>query len=157
STGRLTGAAFVGWDATYSFNADARRIPVESIDAMTFPDMPMTGYVDFSASGSGTFDEPRYDVRGRIVDFFVLDEGIGQLSGRLAVRGDVLSIAQLEIASPRLAVSGAGRVTFTPGRDADLTLRLTNTSIDPFVRVLDPRLSPLTTAKASGTLHAVGP
>jgi hypothetical protein len=157
SSGRLTGAAFVGWDGTYSFNADARRIPVETIDAMTWPDMPLSGLVDFSASGSGDFDDPRYDVRGRIVDFYVRDEGIGQVSGRLAVRGDVLSIAQLEIASARLAVSGAGRVTFTPGRDADLTLRFTNSSLDPYVRLFEPRLSPLTTATASGTLHVVGP
>ena len=27
--GTVTGAAFVGWDSTYSFNADGRRIPVE--------------------------------------------------------------------------------------------------------------------------------
>jgi TamB, inner membrane protein subunit of TAM complex len=157
STGRLTGAAFVGWDGTYSFNADARRIPVEAIDAMAWPDMPFAGFVDFSASGSGDFDDPRYDVRGRIVDFYVRDEGIGQVSGRLAVRGDVLSIAQLEVASPRLAVSGAGRVTFTPGRDADLTLRFTNSSLDPYVRLMEPRFSPLTTATASGTLRIVGP
>ena len=55
STGRVTGAAFVGWDGTYSFNADARRIPVEAIDAMVWPDMPLAGFVDFSASGSGDF------------------------------------------------------------------------------------------------------
>ena len=102
STGRVTGAAFVGWDGTYSFNADARRIPVESLDSMVWPDMPFTGFVDFSASGSGDFDDPRYDVRGRVVDFYARDEGIGQVSGRLAVRGDVLSIAQLEVASPGL-------------------------------------------------------
>ena len=28
STGAVTGAAFVGWDGTYSFNADGRRVPV---------------------------------------------------------------------------------------------------------------------------------
>ena len=31
--GAITGAAYVGWDATYSFNADGRRIPVERIAA----------------------------------------------------------------------------------------------------------------------------
>jgi hypothetical protein len=157
ASGTLTGAAYVGWDGAYSFNADARRIPVEAVDALTSPNLPLTGLVDFSASGSGTFDDPRYDVRGRVVDLFVRDEGIGQVSGRLAVRGDVLSIAQLEVASARLALSGAGRVTFTPDRQADLTLRLTNTSLDPYARLLDPRFSPLTTATASGTLRIVGP
>ena len=32
STGRVTGAAFVGWDGSYSFNADGTKIPVESLE-----------------------------------------------------------------------------------------------------------------------------
>ena len=31
STGSVTGAAWVGWDGNYSFNADGARIPVESL------------------------------------------------------------------------------------------------------------------------------
>lgn len=157
STGAITGAAFVGWDGTYSFNADARRVPVESLAIARFPTLPLTGLLDFSASGSGTFDDPRYSVRGRVVDLFAGEEGLGQLSGRIEVRGDELSIAQLEGASPRLAVSGAGRVTLTPTRDADLTLRFSRTSIDPYVRLLEPRLSPFTTVVVSGGFRVVGP
>lgn len=157
STGRVTGAAFVGWDGTYSFNADGRRVPVESLDIARFPDLPLTGLLDFSAAGNGRFDDPRYSVRGRITDLFVRDEGIGHVTGRLEVRGDVLSIAQLEAASPRLAVSGGGHIIFTPERDADLTLRFSGTSIDPYVRLFEPRLSPFTTAVASGALRLLGP
>ena len=73
------------------------------------------------------------------------------------MRGDELSIAQLEGASPRLAVSGAGRITLSPLRDADLTLRFSRTSIDPYVRLLEPRLSPFTTVVASGGFRVVGP
>jgi hypothetical protein len=157
STGAVTGAAFVGWDGTYSFNADARRVPVESLAVARFPTLPLTGLLDFSASGSGTFDDPRYSVRGRVVDLFAGEEGLGQLTGRIEVRGDELSIAQLEGASPRLAVSGAGRITLSPTRDADLTLRFSRTSIDPYVRLLEPRLSPFTTVVASGGFRVVGP
>jgi autotransporter translocation and assembly factor TamB len=157
STGAVTGAAFVGWDGTYSFNADGRRVPVESLAVARFPTLPLTGLLDFSASGSGTFDEPRYSVRGRVVDLFAAEEGLGQLTGRIEVRGDELSIAQLEGASPRLAVSGGGRITLSPTRDADLTLRFSRTSIDPYVRLLEPRLSPFTTVVASGGFRVVGP
>jgi hypothetical protein len=157
SSGSMTGAAYVGWDGTYSFNADARRIPVDAVDALAYSELPLTGLLEFSASGSGTFEDPRYDVRGRVIDLFVRDEGVGQLSGRLSVRGDLLSIGQLEVASPRLALSGAGRIMLTPDRQADLTLRLTRTSLDPYVRLFDPGFSPLTTATASGTLHIAGP
>ncbi len=75
STGSVTGAAFVGWDGTYSFNADARRVPVESLAVAKFPTLPLTGLLDFSASGSGTFDDPRYSVRGRVVDLFAARGG----------------------------------------------------------------------------------
>ena len=119
--------------------------------------MPLTGLLDFSATGSGTFDEPRYSVRGRVVDLFAGEEGLGQLTGRVEVRGDEMSIAQLEGASPRLAVSGGGRITLSPTRDADLTLRFSRTSIDPYVRLLEPRLSPFTTVVASGGFRVVGP
>ena len=155
--GSVTGAAFVGWDGTYSFNADGRRVPVESLAVARFPSLPLTGLLDFSATGSGTFDEPRYSVRGRVVDLFAGEEGLGQLTGRVEVRGDELSIAQLEGASPRLAVSGGGRITLSPMRDADLTLRFSRTSIDPYVRLLEPRLSPFTTVVASGGFRVVGP
>jgi hypothetical protein len=157
STGTATGAAFVGWDGTYSFNADGRRVPVESLAIAKFDWLPLTGLLDFSASGSGTFDDPRYSVRGRVVDLYAREEGLGQLNGRIEVRGDELSIAQLEGASPRLAVSGGGRITLSPVRDADLTLRFSRTSIDPYVRILQPNLSPFTTAIASGGFRIVGP
>jgi autotransporter translocation and assembly factor TamB len=154
--GGLTGAAFVFWEGRYSFNADGAGIPLETVDALAYPDLPVFGTLTFSASGSGNFDDPRYDVRGRIDDFFVVDEGIGQVNGRLTVRGDSLTIHQLEAASPRLAVSGTGRIMMTDDADAELTLRLTDTSLDPYVRLFEPRLSPFTTAIASGTIRVSG-
>src|SRR5581483_5784720 len=104
----------------------------------------------------GTFAAPDYDVCGRIDDLFIDDEGIGHVTGQLTLRGDQLTIDQFEAASPRLAVSGVGRVSLAGDSDADLTLRLTNTSIDPYVRIFHPQLSPFTTAIASGTIHAKG-
>ncbi len=154
--GDVTGAAYVDWQGHYSFNADGRHIPVEKIDALTYPSMPLFGVLTFTANGSGTFDAPHYDVRGRIDDLFIEDEGIGHVTGQLTVRGDQLTIDQFEAASPRLAVSGVGRVSLAGDSDADLTLRLTNTSIDPYVRIFHPQLSPFTTAIASGTIHAKG-
>ena len=53
------------------------------------------------ATGTGTFDVPRYDVRVRVDDLFAGDEGIGQLTGRLSLRGELLTV-ELEAASPRL-------------------------------------------------------
>ncbi len=154
-TGAITGAAFVGFDGTYSFNADGRRIPLETIAAADYPDAPLSGILQFTASGSGEFDSPRYDVRGSIDDLFVADEGIGQVSGFTTVRADLMTF-EINAASPRLAVTGSGRVALSPEADAELSFRFSDTSLDPYVRAFRPDLSPFTTAVASGTLRAFG-
>ena len=154
--GAITGAAYVGWNGTYSFNADGRRLPVDSLAVATVPDFPgLTGLLDFSAGGSGTFDEPRYDVRLGVQDLFFGDEGIGELTARLSVRDTGLTY-ELEGASPRLAVSGTGRVALDEEADAELSFRVSDTSLDPYIRVFKPDLSPYTTAVASGTIRVVG-
>jgi hypothetical protein len=74
----ITGAAYVAWAGTYSFNADGRRLAVDALDLTYFPTLPpLTGFADFSAAGSGTFEEPRYDVKVNVPDLFIGEEGIG--------------------------------------------------------------------------------
>ena len=156
STGRATGAAWVGWGGDYAFNIDGRRIPVESMAAVSFPRAPLSGLLSFTATGTGTFDQPRYDVtKIRVDDLFAGDEGIGQLTGRLSLRGDLLT-ADFEAASPRLTASGSGRLALTPEMDAEMTLRFNDASLDPYLRFFEPRLSPFTRAIAGGTIRVVG-
>src|SRR5207247_3296311 len=138
--GAVTGAAFVGWDGTYSFNADGRRIPLERISAISFPQAPLSGLGEFTAGGSGTFDQPRYEVKFRASSVVVADEGIGQVTGSLAVTGKDLS-GEVGAASPRLAIPGTGRVALTPQADAEVTFRFHDSSLDPYVRLFLSRLS----------------
>jgi hypothetical protein len=156
-SGTITGAAYVGWNGTYSFNAEGRDIAVDSLDLMTFPDLPpFTGVVQFTADGSATFADPRYNVKVDVQDLFFGDEGLGEVSGRLAVRNELLTY-ELEAASSRLAVSGTGRIALDDDHgDAELMFRVTDASLDPYVRVFKPDLSPYTTAIASGTIRVVG-
>lgn len=153
--GRVTGAAWVGWDGTYSFNADGRRLAVESLTSLAFPTAPLSGLMQFTASGNATFEVPRYDVRARIEDLYAGAEGIGQVTGHLAIRGKLLTI-ELEGASPRLAVSGSGQIALTPEADAELTFRFNDTSLDPYARTFVPKLSPFATAVVSGTIRVAG-
>jgi hypothetical protein len=156
--GAMTGAAWVGWDGTYSFNVDGRRIAVESLAAAAFPSMPLSGLMHFNASGTGVFEAPRYDVKVRVDDLYVKDEGVGQVTGTLGMRNEVLTI-NVDAASPRLQATGAGRIAMTPEMDASLTLQFSNTSLDPYLRLFESPerpLSPYTVAVASGTLRAVG-
>ncbi len=77
------------------------------------------------------------------------------MSGSLALRGNELS-GDLDAASPRLALTGTGRVALTPQADAELTFRFHDSSLDPYVRLFEPRMSPFTTAVASGSIRVVG-
>ena len=141
--------------ANYSFNADGSAIPVESLVSVSFPRAPLSGRLQFTSTGAGTFEDPRYEVKLAVDDLFAGDEGIGQLSGRLNLRGDLLTL-DLEAASPRLVVSGAGRIALTDEMDAEVTIRFRETSLDPYVRFFEPRLSPYTTAVVGGTMRVVG-
>jgi translocation and assembly module TamB len=152
----VTGAAYIGWNGTYSFNADARGMAVETLAVAAMESGPgFTGLFDFTATGSGTFDQPRYDVKFGVRDLFFGDEGVGEVSGRLSVRERVL-VYELEAASTRLAASGTGRIALTDQMDAELSFRITDTSLDPYLRAFQPQLSPFTSAIASGAVRVVG-
>ncbi len=153
--GTVTGAAYIGWDATYSFNARGQRIPVERLAFVTFPRAPLSGLAEFTATGSGTFASPRNDFKYRVDDLFIGEEGVGAVNGTLALRGAELS-GSIDAASPRMALTGSGRIALTPQSDAELTFRFHDTSLDPYVRLFVPKLSPFTTAVASGTIRVVG-
>ena len=91
----------------------------------------------------------------RFRDFFVADEGIGEVILELSIN-DRLMTVELEAASSRLAVSGSGQIALTPGMEAELSFRVADTSLDPYVRAFEPRFSPFTTAIASGNIRVVG-
>jgi hypothetical protein len=155
TTGVARGTAHVEWLGHYSFNADARDVPVESIQMWTFPNVPLSGAVEFTASGSGDFVEPTYEARGRIKDLYVKDEGIGTISGRIKMKGDEMSF-EMEGGSSRLAVTGTGRIMLLGDYAGEMQFRFTDTSVDPYARVFMPGLSPFTSLVASGTVRAAG-
>jgi hypothetical protein len=156
SGGTVRGAAYVGWDGRYSFNADAQRIPVESVVNFQFPRAPLSGLLYFAGGGTGLFQNPRYEGKVRIDDLFASDEGIGQVAGQIDVRDNVLTF-ETEAASARLGgLRGVGRIPLVGDVDSELTFRFTEAWLDPYFRALNPALSPFVSVKASGTVHAVG-
>ena len=122
---------------------------------LSFPRAPLSGLLQFTATGTGTFDSPRYDVRLQVADLFAGDEGVGQVRGRLSMRSEMLTM-EVDVESPRLSVTGSGRLALTPEMDTEMTLNFSDTSLDPYLRFFEPRLSPFTTAVAGGTIHVTG-
>ena len=53
-------------------------------------------------------------------------------------------------------MTGTGRIALTPQADAELTFRFHDSSLDPYVRLFVPKLSPFTTAVASGSIRVAG-
>ena len=155
STGTAEGAAFVGWNGTYSFNADGRRIPVDSVAVLQYPDAPLSGSHGFHRRRQRHVRRAALPVQGADSRSVSERRRHRRRDRPSRSRGTVMTM-ELEAASPRLAVSGTGRVDLIEGEDADLTLRFTNTSLDPYARAFDPKLSPFTTAVGSGTLHITG-
>ena len=155
-SGEGTGFASITWDGVYSFNFAGSNIAVETLTLMEGSKIPLSGVIDFTTGGSGTFASPKYDVRGSIADLFVADEGIGRLYYDLTIDGDLLTARRLEASSARFVADGRGTIKLDDTRDTDLTFTVSNTSLDPYIRAFQPRLSPYTTAIASGTLRVYG-
>ena len=154
SGGTVTGAAYVGWEGRYSFNARGDRIPLETVASMKYGKAEWSGLMHFSATGASTFQSPRYEVQMGAEDVFLGEEGIGAVAIRLDVKDRLLTIDQIEAAG--LGVSGSGQIEMSPNLDADLSFRFNKTLLDPYVRLFEPRLSPFARAVASGSIHVVG-
>ena len=109
STGAMTGAAYVAWEGRTRSTSPVRDIPVETVNALKYPQTQLSGQLDFTASGSGLFESPRFDVRLGIEDLYIKDEGVGAVTMRLGVRNNTLNL-EMDAASPRLVVAGSGRL-----------------------------------------------
>ncbi|HVZ19473.1 MAG TPA: translocation/assembly module TamB domain-containing protein [Vicinamibacterales bacterium] len=153
--GSVTGAAFIGWDHTYSFNASGRGIPIDAVAAARFKKLSASGVAQFTAEGSGTFDMPRNNFTFRVANVSVGGQAVGEVTGTLALRGNELS-GDVNAASPTLAITGAGRIALTPQADCELSFRFHDSKLDPYVRLFLPNLSPYTTAVTSGSVRVVG-
>jgi hypothetical protein len=159
--GQVSGSALIKWDGTYAFDAQGSRIPVESLTSISLPTAPLSGVLQFTAFGAAPFDHPSYEFRARIPDLSAGSQGIGDVSGVLQVRNNTLVIPELDASSSLLQVSGSGSIILNDRYDSNLTLRFTDTRIDPYLPILAPRLapqiSPYTRANVSGSLQIRGP
>ncbi len=154
SGGTVTGAAYVGWEGRYSFNAHGDRIALDTVASVKYGKAEWSGLMHFSATGASTFQSPRYEVQMGADDVFLGEEGIGAVAIRLDVKDRLLTIDQFEAAG--LGVSGSGQIEMSPNLDAELSFRFNRTLLDPYVRLFEPRLSPFARAVASGSIRVVG-
>jgi hypothetical protein len=162
STGRILANAWIGWaqptiPARYSFSATGERIPVESLERLQLAAAPLTGTLNFKASGTDLFSTPSYEVDGLIRDLYAGDEGIGVVGAQLRMRDNVLTIERLDAQSDRLQLAGSGSIAMNEASDAQLFFRFQDSSLDPYVKFFAPGLSPYARAIATGSVNVTGP
>ena len=87
AAGTITGAAYVGWDGTYSFDVSGERIPLDTVASLKFGTVEWSGQMHFNAEGASTFTSPRYDVQMGADDVSVGGEAIGAVAMRLRRQG----------------------------------------------------------------------
>jgi hypothetical protein len=155
-SGNITGAAYIGWDSTYSFNATGRGIPVSNVAATRFEKFPVTGVAEFTADGSGTFEIPRNNFRFSVSRLALGEEPLGDLTGNLTLRGNELS-GDVAVQLQDVSLTGTGRVALTPQADAELSFRFHDSPLDRYIRLFRPNFLPETTgAKITGSVRVMG-
>lgn len=156
--GTISGSADIKWsDASYSFNAEGRGVPVESLENFQIPQAPLTGIMHFTAEGSAPFASPQYAFTVDIPDLYIGGEGIGVFSGHASVADNVLTIDRLDTSSPRLQGTASGRIALDDQYDAELTLGIVNSSVDPYLRLLAPAMSGVNRIELTGSARISGP
>lgn len=156
--GRMFGAARIGWDGTYAFDAEGQGVPVELLDTFRLETAPLSGQMRFRVTGAAEFDRPSYSFEVSIDDLFVGAEGVGAVSGRAVIVDKVMTIERLVAASSRLQVLGTGSIAFDDAYTADLRLRFQETALDPYLKfVMTDDISPYTRLVVGGALSITGP
>jgi hypothetical protein len=160
SSSAIRGDVRVGWDGTYNFdvdNLDGEVLPIESLEAFRFPQAPITGGLRFEAEGRGAFSNPSYEFHGWAQDFFVADQGIGYVDGRLTVVDNKLIIPRMFADSPLLHVEARGEIALNERYDSELHFNFVDSSIDPYLRFFAQAPAAFNRFILSGSLDVAGP
>ena len=154
--GHVHGNALINWDNTYSFDATGDHVALDTLHNFKVPAAPLSGQLGFHISGAGNFDLPTYTFEGHVADLFAGDEGVGDVTGKLTVRGNDLRLSELT-AEGRVQATGQGSISLVKPYDADLTLTATDASVDPFLKFVMKEPPQLFRAVVSGTVRIAGP
>lgn len=121
------------------------------------PEARWGGRVTGQATVSGLPQRPRLEGQLSAARLFLGDEGVGALDARVRGQGDGRVSLEATCKSARVDLSIGGTVGAAPPFASDLQVRMRETSIDPFVRVVQPRWPAVVGLVASGEARVTGP
>lgn len=121
------------------------------------PEVPFAGRLDGTLVLQGTLASPRARARLTSSRLFLGDEGIGALEADLVGSGDGFLRVDGKVRSGRVDLGVTGSLETLPPYEASLRLEARDTSIDPFLRAMQPALPSTIGLVASGDMSLEGP
>jgi translocation and assembly module TamB len=144
-------------EGAYDGAVDATDVELSELFPDLAPEARWGGRVTGRALVSGPLARPRLDGHLASARLFLGDEGVGALEARVRGLGDGRVSVDATCRSARVDLSVSGDVGAVPPFTAALQVRMRETSIDPFVRVLQPRWPAVVGLVASGEARLTGP
>src|SRR5262249_20311364 len=121
------------------------------------PDVGLAGRASGSLLLQGTLARPRFTGSLRSPRLFLGDEGVGALVAELRGPGDGRVAVDARCRSPRVDLALTGTVGAVAPYPVALTLKGRETSVDPFLRVLQPLVPNALGLVATGEVAITGP
>jgi translocation and assembly module TamB len=106
---------------------------------------------------SGPLVRPRLEGQVFSPRLFLGDEGLGALSATLSAEGDGNLAIDARLRSPRVDVTASGHVGLSEPYDVVSHVAVSDSSVDPFLRVIAPALPAAAGIVTSGEIRVTGP
>jgi translocation and assembly module TamB len=155
--GRVAFRGTVSDDGLYDGSAEAEDVELADLFPRVAPERRPGGRLSGELVLQGSLDRPRLQARATSPRLFLGDEGVGALEARLRGTGDGAYQVSATCRSPRVDLGIEGSVGAQAPHEARLAFAARETSIDPFLRLLTPQLSPGLGVVVGGQLAVRGP
>ncbi len=144
-------------DGVYDGEAEATGVELSAVFPPPRPEDGLHGRLTGNVLLQGTLLRPRLTGTLRSPRLFLGDEGVGALEASLRAAGDGGVGFEARCRSARVDLVLTGKVEAAAPYEASLTLRGRDTSLDPFLRVLQPAVPSALGLVATGEVTLQGP
>ncbi len=144
-------------EGIYDGSAQIREVEVGDVLVPPAPGVPWGGKISGAFVMHGSLERPRLEGQLSSRRLFLGDEGLGELFASLRGIGDGQVALDASCRSPRVALAATGSVRADPPHRVSLRLSAGSTSLDPFLRLLAPRLPAGLGLLAAGSALVEGP
>ena len=144
-------------DGVYDGTGEMEDVDLGALAPAPAPGVAYGGRLSGRLAMQGTLVRPRLRATLSAPRLFLGDEGVGALDARLVGTGDGRVVIDGTCRSARVDLALAGAVGALPPYAADLTLSARSTSLDPFLRAVQPALPAALALVATGEVRLRGP